>query len=179
MRGEIKDTSGKVLTDVRSVLDRLNPDDVIPMIGEKLNDSDAQIDLYAVKDWPAWPLCCPDILERLWDMRVNWRVSPDCSAMAGFLILPDILRDSSMAGVIAALCDQGLGLLGHAQGHGMLLTLRLQLTLYHPAPVGEELILLSQGFRWLDGPFKAQAWLKCRGTLLARASGHFVVHNVS
>ncbi len=174
-RGEIKDAEGNLLTEAHSILVRTEAASMETETSEGAMMGGAQPRPTSPMHWPAWQACCAGPLERLWDLHIDWRVAPDRSALAGFLRFPLALRQVPPAGILAALFDQTLGLLGRTQGHGVMLTVRLQVTAYRSLPVGEELILLGHGYRWLDGPFKAEARLQHQNSLVAQASGHFRV----
>ncbi|HLF26672.1 MAG TPA: PaaI family thioesterase [Anaerolineae bacterium] len=172
---EIKDTQGSLLTEADGIFSRTEPENTQTEVGENTAWNDAQPDFVSLTHWPAWPACCKGPLERLWNLHVDWRLAPDHSALGGRLHFPPALRQIPAAGVLAALFDQALGLLGRVQGHGVLLTVRLQVTLYGQLPIDEELILLGRGYRRQAGPFKATAWLQRQNSLVAEATGNFSV----
>ena len=171
--GEIKDPEGNLLTEVEGILARTRLGGPQPQISESSWESE----IAALPHWPAWSACCKGPLEILCDLHADWHLAPDQSALGGFLCLPDTLRQMPSAGVLAALFDQTLGLLGSRQGHGAMLTVRLQVTMYSSLPIGDELSLLSRGSRSPNGSFKAQAWLFHKHSLVAEANGHFSVFN--
>lgn len=175
--GEIKDTDGNLLTEAEGIFARADLGDRQGQIKKGPSESSVAADFAPLGHWPAWSACCKGPLETLSDLHVDWRLAPERSALGGFLSLPSALRQMSSAGILAALFDQTLGLLGNLQGHGAMLTVRLQVTTYGSLPVDEGLSLLSRGSRAPNGPFKAQAWLLHQNSLVAEANGHFSVFN--
>ncbi len=175
IRGEIQDTEGNLLTEAHNILSRIELDSTRAEKEGCAPVSGAQSESRSLTHWPAWEACCAGPLERLWNLHIDWHMAPDQSALGGFLHLPPALHRISPTGVLAALFDQAFGLLGRAQGHGVMLTVRLQVTAHCALPVEEELVLFGHGYRWLDGPFKAQAQLQHKGSLVAEASGHFKI----
>lgn len=172
--GEIKDTDGNLLTEAEGIFVQPEPEN--PQAETAENTPRSPLPEFAsVRHWPPWSACCRGPLERLCDLHVDWRLASDRSALGGFLCFPSALRHMPSAGILAALFDQTLGLLGSLQGHGVILTVRLQLTTYCLLPVEEELVLLSRGHRQLNGPFKARAWLQHKNCIVGEASGSFSV----
>lgn len=175
--GEIKDADGNLLTEAEGVFARSDLSDPPIQTTKDISHNAAAADFASLPQWPAWSACCKGPLETLSDLQVDWRLAPERSALGGFLRLPSTLCQFSSTGILAALFDQTLGLLGNLQGHGAMLTVRLQVTAYGRLPVDEGLSLLGRGYRSPNGPFKSQAWLLRQNSLVAEAQGHFSILN--
>ena len=173
--GEIKDAEGNLLTQADGIFTRAESESVQTEMSETTAWSKAQRDFMSLMHWPAWSACCKGPVERLGHLRVDWRLAPDRLALGGCLCFPSALGQIPPAGILAALFDQAFGLLGSVQGHGVMLTVRLQITTYGSLPIEEELRFIGRGDRLKNGPFKAQAWLQHKNSLVAEASGSFSV----
>jgi hypothetical protein len=173
--GEIKDADGNLLTEAEGGFARTESMALPHQTTENIPGGEIRPEFVSMTHWPTWSACCKGPLERLCDLHIDWRLAPDRLALGGLLRFPSTLRQMPPAGVLAALFDQTLGLLGSLQGHGVMLTIRLQVTIYRAVPADEELTLLSRGSRLRNGPFKAQAWLWHNHSIMAEASGNFSV----
>jgi acyl-coenzyme A thioesterase PaaI-like protein len=173
--GEIKDADGNLLTEAEGIFARSDPGDSRGQTPQGVSHLPVAADFAALAHWPTWAACCKGPLETISNLHVDWRLAPERKALGGFLNLPSTLCSISSAGILAALFDQALGLLGNLQGHGAMLTVRLQVTTHALLPFDEGLSLLSRGYRASNGPFKAQAWLLHHNALIAEANGYFSV----
>lgn len=172
---EIKDANGSLLTEADGIFRRTEPDRIAGDANRNTLRDEAQPDFAPLTHWPAWTACCQGPLERLWNLHIDWRLASDRSALGGYLRFSSSLRQVPAAGILAALFDQAMGLLGRVQDHGIILTVRLQVTTYHSLPLEADLLLLARGRRQQGSSFKAQAWLQYENLLVAEASGNFSV----
>ncbi len=175
--GEIKDANDNLLTEAEGIFTRTELEDPPMPFNKNIPGHNLQPEFDSLRHWPAWSACCEGPLERASDLHIDWRLPSDRSALGGLLQLPAGLRQMPASGILAALFDQSMGLLGSQHGLGIMLTVRLQVTLSTTLPIDEPLTLLCHGSRLGNGSFKAQAWLQHKQACLAEANGNFSILN--